>query len=64
MPIQYTKAFQGVLTWNNPLDPELTIHGIQSQYNYIYAIYTYTNGNICIGKNISPFGLRYIIVGI
>lgn len=64
MPIQYTRAFQGVLTWNNPLNPELTIHRIQSQYNYIYAIYTNPNGNIYIGKNITPFGLRYIIVGI
>ena len=65
MPIQYTRAFQGVLTWNNPLNRELTIHSIQSQYNYAYAIYTNnTNGNIHIGKNISPLGLRYIIVGI
>lgn len=65
MPIQYTRAFQGVLTWNNPLDPELTIHRLQSIYNYIYAIYTNnTNGNIYIGKNISPFGLRFIIIGI
>ena len=65
MPIQYTRAFQGVLTWNNPLNRELTIHSIQSQYNYAYAIYTnITNGNVYIGKNISPFGLKYIIVGI
>ena len=65
MPIQYTRAFQGVLTWNNPLNPELTIHKIISQYNYIYAIETTNYGkNIYIGKNVSPLGLRYIIVGI
>ena len=63
MPIQYTKSFQGVLTWNNPLHPELTIHSKESRYDYIYAIET-DNDEIYIGKNITPFGLRYIIVGI
>ena len=63
MPIQYTKAFQGVLTWNNPLHPELTIYSKESRYDYIYAIETDTD-EIYIGKNITPFGLRYIIVGI